>query len=60
MIAGYRLVDLSLPLAEDLPCSWPGSVPYQHKVLNWFEDRDGELGPLVSKGPYHTRWLMLA
>jgi isatin hydrolase len=60
MIAGYRLVDLSLPLAEDMPCSWPGSIPYQHKVLNWFEDRDGELGPFVSHGPFHTRWLMLA
>jgi isatin hydrolase len=60
VIPGYRIVDLSLPLAENLPCSWPGSVPYQHTVYDWFESRDGELGPLVSKGPFHTRWLMLA
>jgi kynurenine formamidase len=60
MIPGYRLVDLSLQLAEDLPCSWPGSVPYQHKVFNWFADRADPLGPLVSHGPFHTRWLMLA
>jgi isatin hydrolase len=48
MIPGYRVVDLSLPLAEDLPCSWPGNVPYQHKVFDWY-----------AKG-FHTRWLMLA
>lgn len=60
MISGYRLVDLSLELAEDLPCSWPGAVPYRHTVFDWFEDRDTELGPLVSKGLFHTRWLMFA
>jgi isatin hydrolase len=25
MIPGYRLLNLSLPLGEDLPCSWPGA-----------------------------------
>ena len=49
MIAGQRLVDLSLELAEDLPCSWPGSVPYRHPLLNWFDD-----------GPFHARSLELA
>jgi isatin hydrolase len=48
MIPGYRLVDLSLPLAEDLPCSWPGNIPFQHKVYDWY-----------SAG-FHTRWLMFA
>jgi len=48
MIPGYRIVDLSLPLAEDLPCSWPGNIPFQHKVFEWF-----------TRG-FHTRWLMLA
>lgn len=48
MIPGYRVVDLSLPLAEDLPCSWPGGVPYQHKLLDWYANG------------FHTRWLMLA
>jgi isatin hydrolase len=60
VIRGSRIVDLSLPLAETLPCSWPGSVPYRHTVYDWFESREGELGPLVSKGPFHTRWLMMA
>jgi len=44
-----RVVDLSLMLAEDLPCSVPRHMPFQHKRFNWF----GELGH------YHTRWLLL-
>jgi kynurenine formamidase len=48
MIPGYRVVDLSLPLAEDLPCSWPGNIPYQHKAFTYY-----------SAG-FHTRWLMFA
>ncbi|HET8607672.1 MAG TPA: cyclase family protein [Gaiellaceae bacterium] len=60
MIPGGRLVDLTLPLAETLPCSWPGAVPYRHTVFDWFESRETELGPLVSRGPFHTRWLTLA
>jgi kynurenine formamidase len=60
VIPGYRIVDLSLPLAESLPASWPGAVPFRHPIYDWFESRDTELGPLVSKGPFHTRWLMLA
>jgi isatin hydrolase len=59
VIPGYEIVDLSLPLAENLPCSWPGAIPYQHTIFNWFaEDRDRH-GPLVSNGPFHTRWLLL-
>ena len=54
-----RLVDLSLPLAEDLPCSWPGNVPYQHKLFDWFVSGQGETGPLISHGRFQTRWLML-
>jgi kynurenine formamidase len=55
-----RLLDLSLPLAENLPCSWPGNVPYRHTTFNWFEEADGTTGPLVSNGRFHTRWLMFA
>jgi len=57
---GRRLVDLSLPLAEDLPCSWPGKVPYQHKLFDWFVSGQGDTGPLISRGRFQTRWLMLA
>ena len=60
MIPGFRLVDLSLPLAEDLPCSWPGSVPYQHKVFDWYADGRDAMGPLVSHGRFHTRWVLIA
>jgi kynurenine formamidase len=48
MIPGYRVVDLSLPLAEDLPCSWPGNIPYQHKAFTYYA------------AGFHTRWLMFA
>ena len=48
MIPGYRIVDLSLPLAEDLPCSWPGNIPYQHKAFTFYT------------AGFHTRWLMFA
>jgi kynurenine formamidase len=48
MIPGYRLVDLSLSLAEDLPCSWPGNIPYQHKAFTYYT------------AGFHTRWLMFA
>jgi kynurenine formamidase len=54
-----RIVDLSLPLAEDLPCSWPDDIPFQHTLFNWFVDRPDPVAPRVSHGPFHTRWLML-
>jgi kynurenine formamidase len=55
-----RVVDLSLCLAEDLPCSWPLHMPFQHKIFNWFTDAPGEPAPLVSPwGPYQTRWLLM-
>ena len=49
MIPGYRIVDISLELAEDLPCSWPGSVQYRHPLLNWFD-----------ASPFRTHSLALA
>jgi kynurenine formamidase len=55
-----RVVDLSLTLAEELPCSFPGHVPFQHKVFNWFGARPDPVAPVTDAlGPYHTRWLML-
>jgi kynurenine formamidase len=59
-LASHRVLDLSLPLAEDLPCSWPDDIPFQHTLFNWFVDRPDPVAPLVSRGPFHTRWLMLA
>ena len=40
-----RVVDLSLTLSEDLPCAWPGAMPYRHVVDNWFETTAGGNGP---------------
>jgi isatin hydrolase len=52
-----RVVDLSVTLSEDLPCAWPGAMPYRHSVDNWFETTSGTNGPrLRSRNgvPYHT------
>jgi kynurenine formamidase len=44
-----EVVDLSVTVAEDLPCYWEGHQPFQHKTGNWFDDH----------GPYATRWLSI-
>jgi isatin hydrolase len=53
-----RLVDLSLTLSEDLPCAWPGAMPYRHVVDNWFETTAiGSGGPRLRSRTgvaYHT------
>jgi isatin hydrolase len=55
-----ELVDLTLPLDEDLPCTWPGHMPFQHKVFNWFETRNDGLTCVSNRrGAYHTRWFMM-
>jgi kynurenine formamidase len=59
LLPGRGIVDLSLMLAEDLPCWWPAHMPFQHKVFNWFATVDAEPTPLVSRGPYQTRWLLM-
>jgi kynurenine formamidase len=56
-----RVVDLTLPLAEDLPCTWPGHMPYQHKTFSWFERRRDGWGTVGNRtgAPYQTRWLCI-
>jgi kynurenine formamidase len=55
-----RIVDLSLTLAEDLPCTWATHMPFQVKPWNWFEDDPDALVPLrAALGPYFTRWLII-
>lgn len=57
---GARLVDLTLPLAEELPCWWSTHMPYQHKTFNYFADRDDDAAPLLCRaGPYQTRWMLI-
>ncbi len=54
------LVDLTLVLAEELPCWWSTHTPYQHKTFNYFTDRPDDAAPLLSRaGPYQTRWLLI-
>lgn len=56
----YAIVDLSLTLAEDLPCHWPTHQPFQHKTWNWFTDRADPSAPVYSRGgPYATRWMAI-
>ncbi len=54
-----RFTDLSVTLSEELPCSWPGHLPFQHKVYNWFTDREGPQRVSAKRGPYQTRWLAI-
>ena len=60
LLSGSRLADLTLTMAENLPCWWPTHMPFQHKIWNWFEDRVAEPVSLHSRaGPYQTRWMAL-
>ena len=58
--AGGTLVDLTLLLAEELPTTWPGHMPYQHKTFNYFQQGGPDESHLVSPcGEYQTRWLLI-
>jgi isatin hydrolase len=56
-----ELVDLTLTIAEDLPCSWPTHMPFQHKTFSWFADRGDAADEVINRthAPYQTRWLLL-
>lgn len=57
----HPVVDLTLPLAEQLPSTWPGHMPFRATVWTWFADRPGDPQPVraQSGGHYQTRWLVL-
>jgi kynurenine formamidase len=59
--ADHEVVDLTLPLAEELPCTWPGHMPYRATVWTWFADRDDIPQPVHPRtgGSYQTRWLVM-
>lgn len=60
LLARATLVDLTLLLAEELPCWWSNHMPYQQKTFNYFTDVDDVAAPLQSRtGPYQTRWLLI-
>jgi isatin hydrolase len=61
IIASHRVVDLSLTLAEDMPCTWPGHMPFRATVWSWFASRPSDPQPVHPRtgGSYQTRWLVL-
>ncbi len=60
IFARHRVVDLTVPLAEELPCTWPGHMPFRATVWTWFAERDG-VQPVHPRmgGAYQTRWLVM-
>lgn len=56
-----RIVDLTLMIAEELPCWWSTHMPYQHKTFTYFTDRDEPEAPLANRSgsPYQTRWMLM-
>ena len=49
----HPVADLTLPLDETLPSTWPGHMPYRATVWNWFADRPDDPQPPES-GPRRT------
>jgi kynurenine formamidase len=57
---GTEPVDLTLLIAEELPCWWSTHMPFQHKTFNYFVDRDDSPLPLRNRtGQYQTRWMLM-
>lgn len=54
----YRVVDCSLVLAEDAP-QWPGTMPFQRKVWNWYRPEVHNRPPLLSRAPIYSGWMLL-
>jgi kynurenine formamidase len=57
----HRIIDLTLPLSEPFPCTWPGHMPFRATVWTWFEDRPDDPQPVHAQngGAYQTRWLVI-
>lgn len=60
LLAGCRVVDLSVTIAEDLPAHWSTHMPFQVKTFNWFAERRSPGGLAWNRcGPYATRWMAI-
>jgi isatin hydrolase len=60
VIEGYDIVDLTVPLAENLPGFWPTHVPFQRKIYNYYAPQPQQIQPLHGfRGPYYTAFLTL-
>jgi isatin hydrolase len=57
----HQVADLTLPLDETLPCTWPGHMPFRATVWTWFADRPDDPQPVhpYTGGQYQTRWLVV-
>lgn len=59
-LSARRVVDLSVPVAEHLPASWPTHVPFQHQTYTWYgRTHEGADAPESRLGPYATRWMAI-
>ncbi|MFH8492039.1 cyclase family protein [Streptomyces longisporoflavus] len=60
-LARCTVIDLSLVLAEDLPCHWSTHQPFQHKVWSWFSTLKTSGASVVNRSgvPYSTRWMTI-
>jgi isatin hydrolase len=60
LLTNFDVVDLTVPLAEELPGAWPAHMPFQRKVYNWYAARQDQIQPVHGfRGPYQTAWLTL-
>ncbi len=55
LLAGHGTVNLTLPLAEQLPGTWPGDMPFRATVWTWFADRPGHPQPVRPQTGAATR-----
>ena len=54
-----QIIDLSVTVSPDLPCSWPMHMQHQTKVWNYYAPLSERQGQVPSIGPYQTRfWLI--
>ncbi len=61
ILADHQVVDPTLPLAEELPGTWPEHMPFRATVWTWFADRPDDPQPVHPRtgGGYQTRWLVI-
>jgi hypothetical protein len=61
LLAGHRVVDLTVPLADTLPCTWPGHMPFRGHGVELVRRPAGRpaAGAPSHGGGYQTRWLVL-
>ncbi|MGI8477629.1 MAG: cyclase family protein [Thermomicrobiales bacterium] len=59
-MGGFKVVDLTVTLAEQLPAAWPSHMPFQRKIYNWYAPVPGQAQPVHGfRGPYQTAWITL-